>query len=87
MYSNSIHNSSVKITVHRYLLQFETRDVREFLNEIVYGESLVVHEDDTYSKPVTFDLQSLFESIKASNSTIELKLSANLLLTDMQRLN
>ncbi|CAF4891988.1 unnamed protein product [Rotaria sp. Silwood1] len=80
MYSNSIHNSSVKITVHRYLLQFETRDVREFLNEIVY-------EDDTYSKPVTFDLQSLFESIKASNSTIELKLSANLLLTDMQRLN
>ncbi|CAF3399063.1 unnamed protein product [Rotaria sp. Silwood1] len=44
-------------------------------------------KDDTYSKPVTFDLQSLFESIKASNSTIELKLSANLLLTDMQRLN
>ncbi|CAF4394061.1 unnamed protein product, partial [Rotaria sordida] len=44
-------------------------------------------EDDTYSKPVTFDLQSLFKSIGLISNTVELTLSANLPLSDMRRLN
>ena len=43
-------------------------------------------EDDTYSHPVTFDLQSIFKAIGTISDIVELTLSANLPLADLQRL-
>jgi lysosomal alpha-mannosidase len=44
-------------------------------------------EDDTYSHPVTIDLQSIFKSIGRISNTVELTLGANLPLANLQRLN
>ncbi len=46
-----------------------------------------LNEDDTYSQPVTFDLQSIFQSIGTISNTVELTLGANFPLADLQRLN
>jgi lysosomal alpha-mannosidase len=46
-----------------------------------------LNEDDTYSKPVTIDLQSIFQSIGTISDTVELTLAANLPLAELQRLN
>jgi lysosomal alpha-mannosidase len=46
-----------------------------------------LNEDDTYSKPVTIDLQSIFQSIGTISNTVELTLGANLPLMELQRLN
>ena len=46
-----------------------------------------LNEDDTYSRPVTFDLQSIFQSIGNITNTTELTLAANLPLAELQRLN
>ena len=45
------------------------------------------NEDDTYSQAVTFDLQSIFQSIGTINNALELTLAANFPLSDLQRLN
>ncbi|CAF1497023.1 unnamed protein product, partial [Adineta steineri] len=45
-----------------------------------------LNEDETYSHPVTFDLQSLFKSIGQISEFTELTLAANLPLTDLKRL-
>jgi lysosomal alpha-mannosidase len=45
-----------------------------------------LNEDDTYSHPVTFDLQSLFKMIGTISVATELTLGANLPLADMKRL-
>ncbi len=46
-----------------------------------------LNEDDTYSKAVTIDLQSIFQSMGTISNTVELTLAANLALADLQRLN
>jgi lysosomal alpha-mannosidase len=46
-----------------------------------------LNEDDTYSHPITFDLQSIFQSIGTISNAVELTLGANLPLADLQRLN
>jgi hypothetical protein len=46
-----------------------------------------LYEDDTYSQPVTFNLQSIFQSIGTVTNLVELTLGANLPLADLQRLN
>jgi hypothetical protein len=45
-----------------------------------------LNEDNTYSQPVTFDLQSIFKAIGTISNTVELTLSANLELLKLQRL-
>ncbi len=46
-----------------------------------------LNEDETYSHPITFDLQSIFQSIGTISNAVELTLAANLPLSDLQRLN
>ena len=45
-----------------------------------------LNEDDTYSRPITFDLQSIFQSIGSIGNATELTLAANLPLSELQRL-
>ncbi|CAF1151796.1 unnamed protein product [Adineta steineri] len=45
-----------------------------------------LNEDETYSHPVTFNLQSIFKSIGQISEFTELTLTANLPLTDLKRL-
>ncbi|UJR26763.1 hypothetical protein I4U23_008078 [Adineta vaga] len=45
-----------------------------------------LNEDETYSHPVTFDLQSIFSSIGKIDELVELTLTANLALIDLERL-
>jgi len=46
-----------------------------------------LNEDYIYSKPVTIDLQTIFQSIGSISSATELTLAANLPLSQLQRLN
>jgi lysosomal alpha-mannosidase len=46
-----------------------------------------LNEDEKYSHPITFDLQSIFQSIGTISNTLELTLGANLPLVELQRLN
>ncbi|CAF2976334.1 unnamed protein product [Rotaria socialis] len=46
-----------------------------------------MNEDDTYSHPVTIDLQSILKSIGTITNTVELTLGGNLPLAELQRLN
>jgi lysosomal alpha-mannosidase len=46
-----------------------------------------LREDDTYSHPVSFDLQSIFRSIGTITNAVELILSGNLPVANLQRLN
>ena len=46
-----------------------------------------LNEDDTYSHPVTFDLQSLFKSIGTISTSVEMTLGANLPYANMKRLD
>jgi lysosomal alpha-mannosidase len=46
-----------------------------------------LNEDIAYSRLVTFDLQSIFQSVGTISNTVELTLAANLQLSDLQRLN
>jgi len=45
-----------------------------------------INEDDTYSHPVTFDLQKIFETQGIIRDIVEMTLGANLPLNDMNRL-
>ncbi|CAF4357996.1 unnamed protein product, partial [Rotaria magnacalcarata] len=67
-----------------HLLTFEQLGQKEYLVRVEHYFELF--EDDTYSQPVSFDLQSIFKSLGAINSTVELTLGANLPLAELQRL-
>jgi hypothetical protein len=45
-----------------------------------------LNEDETYSHPVTFDLQKVFETQGMVSDIVELTLGGNLVLNDMKRL-
>jgi hypothetical protein len=45
-----------------------------------------LNEDETYSHPVTFDLQKVFETQGMVSDIVELTLGGNLALADMKRL-
>ncbi|CAF3990994.1 unnamed protein product, partial [Rotaria sp. Silwood2] len=74
---------TLPLNVH--LLTLDQLGPKDYLIRVEHYFELF--EDDTYSQPVTIDLQSIFKSIGAINSTTELTLSANLPLADMQRLD
>jgi len=46
-----------------------------------------LNEDVLYSQPVTFDLQSVFQSIGTITNTLELTLAGNFPLTELRRFN
>jgi lysosomal alpha-mannosidase len=74
---------SLPLNVH--LLTLDQLSAKNYLVRVEnYFE---MNEDDIYSKAVTIDLQSIFQSISTISNTVELTLGANLPLADLQRLN
>jgi lysosomal alpha-mannosidase len=68
-----------------HLLTLDQLGPKEFLVRVEHFFEL--NEDDTYSHPVTFDLQSIFKAIGTISTSVEYALGANLVLSDMNRLN
>jgi lysosomal alpha-mannosidase len=68
-----------------HLLTLDQLTEKEYLIRLEHYFEL--DEDHTYSHPTTIDLQSIFKSIGTINNTLELTLSANLELSDMNRLH
>jgi lysosomal alpha-mannosidase len=68
-----------------HLLTLDQLGPKDFLIRVEHYFEL--NEDDTYSHPVTINLQSIFKSIGTINNTVELTLAANFPLSELQRLN
>jgi len=88
-YSSAYHQTWSSLTdtlpLNVHLLTLDQLGPKSFLVRVEnYFE---LFEDDTYSYPVTIDLQSIFKSIGTINNTVELTLGANLPLANLQRLN
>ena len=76
-------NESLPVNVH--LLTMDQLSQNEYLVRVEhYFEA---NEDATYSKPVTIDLQALFQSIGTISSMVELTLGANVELSNLKRLD
>lgn len=78
----SVLSQDMPVNVH--LLTFDQLDTKKYLVRIEHYFEL--NEDETYSKPVTIDLQTLFERIGAIAGMTELILSANLPVSELHRL-
>jgi lysosomal alpha-mannosidase len=74
--------SDLPLNVH--LLTFDQLDTRQYLIRVEHYFEL--NEDETYSHPVTFDLQKVFETQGMVSDIVELTLGGNLVLNDMKRL-
>ncbi|CAF4980361.1 unnamed protein product [Rotaria sp. Silwood1] len=74
---------TVPLNVH--LLTLDQLGPKNYLIRVEHYFEL--NEDDTYSQAVTFDLQSIFQSIGTINNATELTLAANFPLSELQRLN
>ena len=74
---------ALPLNVH--LLTLDQTGAKDYLVRVEHFFEL--NEDDTYSHPVTFDLQSLFKSIGTISNTVEMALGANLVLSEMKRLD
>ena len=87
-YSSSYHqtwsalNQSLPYNVH--LLTFDQLSPKVFLVRIEHYFEL--NEDATFSSPVQVDLQALFYQLGQIDDVLELTLTANLPLSDLQRL-
>jgi lysosomal alpha-mannosidase len=68
-----------------HLLTLDQLGPKDYLIRVEHYFEL--NEDDTYSNPVTIDLQSIFKSIGTISNTVELTLGGNLPLAELQRLN
>ena len=67
--------TTLPLNVHLLTLdQLSDQKIFSFVLNIIFE----LNEDDTYSHPVTFDLQSIFRSIGTISTTVELTLGANL---------
>ena len=88
-YSTTYHQTWSALTdtlpLNVHLLTLDQLSAKNYLIRLEHYFEL--NEDDTYSKAVTLDLQSIFQSIGTISSTVELTLAANLPLADLQRLN
>jgi lysosomal alpha-mannosidase len=73
---------TLPLNVH--LLTLDQTDAKIFLVRVEHYFEL--EEDDTFSHPVTFDLQSIFQAIGNITSAVELTLNGNLELAKLQRL-
>ncbi|CAF1661878.1 unnamed protein product, partial [Adineta ricciae] len=67
-----------------HLLTLDQLAPKEFLVRVEHYFEL--NEDDTFSHPVTFNLQSIFTSLGSIKSMQEMTLAANLALSDLNRL-
>jgi lysosomal alpha-mannosidase len=88
-YSNIYHQSwsalSDVMPLNVHLLTFDQLGPKQYLVRVEHYFEL--YEDEIYSQPVTFDLQTLFNSIGTISEMIELTLSANLPLSELHRLD
>jgi lysosomal alpha-mannosidase len=85
MYRRSWSALSDVMPLNVHLLTFDQLDVKQYLVRVEHYFEL--NEDQIYSQPVTFDLQTLFKSIGTISEMIELILTANLPLSDLHRLD
>jgi lysosomal alpha-mannosidase len=87
-YSNKYRQTwsalSNPMPVNVHLLTFDQLESKQYLVRIEHFFEL--NEDAVYSQPVTFDLQSLFNSLGTIKDLLELTLSANFPLADLHRL-
>ena len=74
-----------QLPLNVHLLTLDQLGPKDYLVRIEHYFELF--EDDTYSQPVTLDLQSIFQSIGKINNLVELTLGANFELEKLQRLN
>ncbi|CAF1300509.1 unnamed protein product [Adineta steineri] len=70
--------------VNVHLLTFDQLGPNEYLIRVEHFFEF--SEDDTYSHPVTFNLQSIFTTLGTIGNMVEMTLGANLPLADMHRL-
>jgi lysosomal alpha-mannosidase len=75
-------NDTLPLNVH--LLTLDQLGPKDYLIRVEHYFEL--NEDDTYSQPVSFNLQSIFQSIGTISNLVELTLGANLPLADLERL-
>jgi lysosomal alpha-mannosidase len=68
-----------------HLLTLDQLGPKEYLIRVEHFFEL--NEDDTYSHPVTFDLQSIFKALGTISNAVEMTLGGNLALADMHRLD
>jgi lysosomal alpha-mannosidase len=76
-------SDALPLNVH--LLTLDQQGPNDYLVRVEHFFEL--EEDQTYSKPVTVDLQSIFKSIGTISNMVELTLTANLELAKLERLN
>ena len=75
---------AAQLPLNLHLLTLDQLDTKSFLVRVEhYFEA---NEDANYSQPITFDLQTIFQSIGTISNTVELTLAANLQLSDLKRL-
>lgn len=74
-----------QLPLNIHLLTLDQSGPKDYLVRV--EQYFELFEDDTYSHPVTVDLQSIFQSIGKINNTVELTLGANFELNKLQRLN
>lgn len=88
-YSNLYHQTwsalSDKLPVNLHLLTFDQLDSKRYLVRVEHFFEL--NEDTEYSKPITFDLQTLFKNVGTINNMTELILTANMPLSQLHRLD
>lgn len=75
-------SNTMPVNVH--LLTFDQLESKKYLVRVEHFFEL--NDDAVYSQPVTFDLQSLFNSLGTIKDLLELTLSANFPLADLHRL-
>lgn len=78
----SVLSDAMPLNVH--LLTFDQLASKRYLVRVEHYFEL--NEDESYSKPATIDLQTLFKSIGTINEMTELILAANLPLSELHRL-
>jgi lysosomal alpha-mannosidase len=87
-YSNKYHQAwsalSNVMPTNVHLLTFDQLELKKYLVRVEHFFEL--NEDAVYSQPVTFDLQSLFNSLGTIKDLLELTLGANFPLADLHRL-
>ena len=64
-----------QLPLNVHLLTLDQLGSKDYLVRVEHYFELF--EDDTYSQPVTLDLQSIFQSIGQINKVVELTLGAN----------
>lgn len=76
---------SSQLPLNLHLLTLDQLTANDYLVRVEnYFE---LNEDATYSQPITFDLQTIFEKIGTIANTVELTLGANMNLADLKRLD